>query len=162
MAGHEEGCGTFCFQMPHLPAGEDRAPETCRLIFSLKIGNSFRKFFASCAYINVSSFDSISLLQPLPIAEWKWEHITMDLASGFPRSSSGQDAIWIIVDRLTKKKNLILQKKSTCRSLVLGLHLLASETSGNEKCHILLHARPPKLTAKIVIHLGTSWVNCQW
>ena len=34
-------------------------------------------------------------------------HVTMDLASGFPRSSSGQDAIWIIVDRLTKTAHFL-------------------------------------------------------
>ncbi|GJV61117.1 putative reverse transcriptase domain-containing protein [Tanacetum coccineum] len=34
--------------------------------------------------------------------EWKWEKITMDLVTKLPRSSSGYDAIWVIVDRLTK------------------------------------------------------------
>jgi hypothetical protein len=28
----------------------------------------------------------------------------MDFVSGFPRASSGQDAVWVIVDRLTKAK----------------------------------------------------------
>ena len=46
--------------------------------------------------------DSSGLLQPLPIAEWKWEHVTMDFVAGFPSMSSGQDAIWVVVDRLTK------------------------------------------------------------
>nr|GEZ29233.1 hypothetical protein [Tanacetum cinerariifolium] len=36
------------------------------------------------------------------IPEWKWEKITMDLVTKFPRSNSGYDAIWIIVERLTK------------------------------------------------------------
>lgn len=42
------------------------------------------------------------LLQPLPISEWKWELITMDFVSGFPRTQRGNEAIWVIVDRLTK------------------------------------------------------------
>ncbi|GJZ97067.1 putative reverse transcriptase domain-containing protein, partial [Tanacetum coccineum] len=33
---------------------------------------------------------------------WKWENITMDLVTRLPRNSSGSDAIWVIVDRLTK------------------------------------------------------------
>ena len=50
---------------------------------------------------------SLGLLQPLPIAEWKWEHVTMDFVFGFPATSSGQDAIWVIVDRLTKTAHFL-------------------------------------------------------
>nr|GEX63137.1 putative reverse transcriptase domain-containing protein [Tanacetum cinerariifolium] len=32
----------------------------------------------------------------------KWENITMDFIMKLPRTSSGHDAIWVIVDRLTK------------------------------------------------------------
>ena len=51
--------------------------------------------------------DSSGLLQPLPIAEWKWEHVTMDFVSGFPVTSSGQDVIWVIVDCLTKTAHFL-------------------------------------------------------
>ncbi|GKC37323.1 putative reverse transcriptase domain-containing protein [Tanacetum coccineum] len=33
---------------------------------------------------------------------WKWDKITMDFTTKLPRLSSRHDAIWIIVDRLTK------------------------------------------------------------
>jgi len=52
------------------------------------------------------------LLQPLPIPEWKWEMITMDFVSGLPRGKRGNDAIWVIVDRLTKSA-LFLPVKMT-------------------------------------------------
>nr|GEZ34503.1 putative reverse transcriptase domain-containing protein [Tanacetum cinerariifolium] len=42
------------------------------------------------------------LLQQPEILVWKWEGITMDFVSKFPRTSSGHDTIWVIVDRLTK------------------------------------------------------------
>ncbi|GJT37782.1 putative reverse transcriptase domain-containing protein [Tanacetum coccineum] len=42
------------------------------------------------------------LLQQPEIPEWKWERITMDFIMNFPRSSSGYDTIWVIVDRRTK------------------------------------------------------------
>ncbi|GJV31911.1 putative reverse transcriptase domain-containing protein [Tanacetum coccineum] len=42
------------------------------------------------------------LLQQPDIPEWKWERITMDFIMKLPRSSSGNDTIWVIVDRLTK------------------------------------------------------------
>ncbi|CAL2246655.1 unnamed protein product [Prunus armeniaca] len=41
-------------------------------------------------------------MQPLPIPEWKWEHITMDFVLKLPHTSRGHDGISLIVDRLTK------------------------------------------------------------
>nr|GFB63057.1 putative reverse transcriptase domain-containing protein [Tanacetum cinerariifolium] len=41
------------------------------------------------------------------IPEWKWEKITIDLVTKLPRSSSGYDAIWVIVDRLTKSAHFL-------------------------------------------------------
>nr|GEU33938.1 retrotransposable element Tf2 [Tanacetum cinerariifolium] len=42
------------------------------------------------------------LLQQPVIPEWKWEGIAMDFVTKLPRTSSGHDTIWVIVDRLTK------------------------------------------------------------
>nr|GFB59939.1 putative reverse transcriptase domain-containing protein [Tanacetum cinerariifolium] len=47
------------------------------------------------------------LLQQPEIPEWKWEKITMDLLTKFPRSGGGYDAIWVIVDRLTKSAHFL-------------------------------------------------------
>ena len=47
------------------------------------------------------------MLQPLPIPEWKWEEISMDFAMGFPRSRQGHDAVWVVVDRLTKSAHFL-------------------------------------------------------
>ncbi|GKB17492.1 putative reverse transcriptase domain-containing protein [Tanacetum coccineum] len=44
----------------------------------------------------------LGLLQQLEIPEWKWDKITMDFITKLPRSKSGHDTIWVIVDRLTK------------------------------------------------------------
>ncbi|GJW44287.1 putative reverse transcriptase domain-containing protein [Tanacetum coccineum] len=41
------------------------------------------------------------LLQP-EILVWKWEGIAMDFVTKLPRTSSGHDTIWVIMDRLTK------------------------------------------------------------
>ncbi|GJU31373.1 putative reverse transcriptase domain-containing protein [Tanacetum coccineum] len=50
---------------------------------------------------------SSSLLQQPEIPEWKWEKIAMDFITKFLRSSSGHDAIWVIVDRLTKSAHFL-------------------------------------------------------
>ena len=41
-------------------------------------------------------------IQLLPIPVWKWEKITMDFVTGLPWTQRQHDAIWVIVDRLTK------------------------------------------------------------
>jgi hypothetical protein len=43
-----------------------------------------------------------SLLQPFPIPEWKWEVITMDFITKFPRTSKQHDSIMVVVEKLTK------------------------------------------------------------
>ncbi|KAJ9556413.1 hypothetical protein OSB04_011027 [Centaurea solstitialis] len=52
-------------------------------------------------------------LQPLDIPVWKWEHITMDLITKLPRRSRSYDAIWVIVDRLTKSAHFIAIRESS-------------------------------------------------
>ena len=44
----------------------------------------------------------VGKLQPLLIPEWKWEHITIDFVSGLPMGKKGNNAVWVIVDRLMK------------------------------------------------------------
>ncbi|GJR73760.1 hypothetical protein Tco_0086125 [Tanacetum coccineum] len=38
---------------------------------------------------------------------WKWERITMDFVIKLPKTSTGHDTIWVIVDRLTKSSHFI-------------------------------------------------------
>ena len=47
------------------------------------------------------------LLQPLPIAEWKWDHVTMDFVTGLPRTQQNKDSVWVIVDRLTNSAHFL-------------------------------------------------------
>ena len=50
------------------------------------------------------------ILQSLSILEWKWENITMDFVTALPRSSKGNNAVWVIVDTLTQSAHFILFK----------------------------------------------------
>ncbi|GKB83666.1 putative reverse transcriptase domain-containing protein [Tanacetum coccineum] len=56
----------------------------------------------TCTKIKDEHQKPSGLLQQPEIPEWKWEKITMDLVMKLPKSSSGYDTIWVIVDRLTK------------------------------------------------------------
>ena len=46
-------------------------------------------------------------LQPIEIPEWKWDQIAMDFVVGLPRTTKGHDAIWVIIDLLTKSAHFI-------------------------------------------------------
>ena len=48
------------------------------------------------------------LLQPLEVAEWKWEHVTIDFVTHLPRTSRRHDAVWVIVDRLTNSAHFLV------------------------------------------------------
>ena len=50
------------------------------------------------------------LLQPLDVAEWKWEHVTMDFVTHLPRMQQRHDAVWVIVDRLTKSAHFLAMR----------------------------------------------------
>ena len=47
------------------------------------------------------------LLQPIVILEWKWDTVTMNFVLELPLSPRKKDAIWVIVDRLTKSAHFI-------------------------------------------------------
>ncbi|GKE12809.1 putative reverse transcriptase domain-containing protein [Tanacetum coccineum] len=56
----------------------------------------------TCAKVKAKHQRPLGLLQQPEIPEWKWDKITMDLITMLPRSRSGHDTIWVIVDRLSK------------------------------------------------------------
>ena len=60
-----------------------------------------------CQQVKAEHMKPPGLLVSLPIPEWKWEYITMDFILGLPRTAQGLDAIWVVVDRLTKIAHFI-------------------------------------------------------
>ena len=56
----------------------------------------------TCQQIKAEHQKPTGLLQPLEVAKWKWEHVTMDFVTHLPRTPQGHDAVWVIVGRLTK------------------------------------------------------------
>ncbi|MCO5608448.1 hypothetical protein L7F22_062658 [Adiantum nelumboides] len=52
------------------------------------------------------------LLQPLPIPTRPWESIAMDFIFYLPRTQSGHDGIWTIIDRFSKQAHFVPMKKT--------------------------------------------------
>ncbi|GJU48650.1 putative reverse transcriptase domain-containing protein, partial [Tanacetum coccineum] len=65
----------------------------------------------TCSKVKAEHQKPSRLLQQLEIPEWKWENITMDFIVKLLRTSSGHDAIWVIVDRLTKFAHFLAVRK---------------------------------------------------
>ncbi|WOG89301.1 hypothetical protein DCAR_0208538 [Daucus carota subsp. sativus] len=61
----------------------------------------------TCQQVKVEHQAPAGKLHPLSIPEWKWEKITMDFVTNLPKTRKGNDAIWIIVDRLTKSAHFL-------------------------------------------------------
>jgi hypothetical protein len=56
-----------------------------------------------CQQVKIEHQRPAGDLQLLLIPEWKWEDISMVFVMELPRGKKGNDAIWVVVDRLTKK-----------------------------------------------------------
>ncbi|GKD59279.1 putative reverse transcriptase domain-containing protein [Tanacetum coccineum] len=95
---------------------------------------------------------SSSLLQQPEIPEWKWEKIAMDFITKLSRSSSGHDAIWVIVDWLTKLTHfLAIQEDYSIEKLsrlyineIVARHDGQSERTIQIVDHIMLKVSPWK------------------
>ncbi|GKA07075.1 putative reverse transcriptase domain-containing protein [Tanacetum coccineum] len=69
----------------------------------------------TCAKVKAEHQKPSGLLQQPEIPVWKWERITMDFIVGLPRTPSGCDSIWVIVDRLTKTAHFLPVKTTDNR-----------------------------------------------
>jgi hypothetical protein len=60
-----------------------------------------------CQQVKVEQRYLARLLQFLPVPEWKWEIISMDFVTCFPKSSKQNDSIMVVVDKLHKASHFI-------------------------------------------------------
>ncbi|GJY25583.1 putative reverse transcriptase domain-containing protein [Tanacetum coccineum] len=77
----------------------------------------------TCLKVNAEHQRPSCLLQQPEIPIWKWEGITMDFVTKLPRTSSGHDTIWVIVDRLTKFAHFIPMREDYKMERLARLYL---------------------------------------
>nr|GEZ43551.1 putative reverse transcriptase domain-containing protein [Tanacetum cinerariifolium] len=60
-----------------------------------------------CQQVKIEHQRASGLLQQLDIPVWKWDEISMDFVTGLPQTQRRHDAIWVVVDRLTKSAHFL-------------------------------------------------------
>nr|GFA15523.1 retrotransposon protein, putative, Ty3-gypsy subclass [Tanacetum cinerariifolium] len=64
-----------------------------------------------CQQVKSEHQRASGLLQQLDIPVWKWDEISMDFVTGLPQTQRRDDAIWVVVDRLTKSEHFLPIRK---------------------------------------------------
>nr|GFA32346.1 retrotransposable element Tf2 [Tanacetum cinerariifolium] len=64
-----------------------------------------------CQQVKIEHQRASGLLRPLDIPVWKWDEISMDFVTRLPRTQRRHDAIWVVVDRLTKSAHFLPIRK---------------------------------------------------
>ncbi|GKC80840.1 putative reverse transcriptase domain-containing protein [Tanacetum coccineum] len=86
----------------------------------------------TCVKVKAEHQKPPGLLQQPEILVWKWERITMDFVSELPRTPSGYDTIWVIVDRLTKTAHFLPMKKIDSMEKLTRLYLKEIKALGTK------------------------------
>jgi hypothetical protein len=102
-----------------------------------------------CSRVKAEHQKPAGLLQPLPVPEWKWDNIGMDFITGLPKTRSGYDSIWVVVDRLTKVAHLIPVKTTYTSAKLAKIYMSRI---------ICLHGVPKS----IVSDRGTQFTSHFW
>ncbi|GJV64136.1 putative reverse transcriptase domain-containing protein [Tanacetum coccineum] len=77
----------------------------------------------TCLKVKAEHQNPSGLLVQPEIPQQKWENITMDFITKLPKTSSGYDTIWVIVDHLTKSAHFFLIKKTDKMGRLTRLYL---------------------------------------
>ena len=83
------------------------------------------------------------------IPEWKWDKLSMDFITGLPRTRSGYDSIWVVVDRLTKVAHFIPVKTTYTSAKLAKIYMTRI---------VCLHGVP----RTIVSDRGTQFTSKFW
>ena len=78
-----------------------------------KMRSDVHKYVTQCLECQINKSERIkasSNLHTLDIPSNKWENISTDFIVSWPRTQSGDDAVWVVVDKLTKLARFITTK----------------------------------------------------
>jgi len=75
----------------------------------------------ACQRNKPSQQATAGLMQPLPIPSHPWQQVSMDLITQLPKSRSGNDAIVVFVDKLTKMVHFVATKTQVTAPQLAGI-----------------------------------------
>lgn len=84
---------------------------------------NFVRRCVTCQLVKAEHQRPGGLLQLLYIPVWEWDQISMDFIDGLPRSRSGHDSLWVIVDRLTKSAHFLPVRSTRTVPLLAKLYV---------------------------------------
>jgi hypothetical protein len=99
-----------------------------------------------CRKVKAEHRHLAGLLHLLPIPEWKWDVVTMDFITGFPRTSKQHDSIMVVVDKLTKATHFI-PLKTTHRAVDVADIFLKEDARLHKIPKTIVSDRDPKFTS---------------
>jgi hypothetical protein len=75
-----------------------------------------------CRRVKAEHQRPAGFLQPLKIPKWKWDNVEMDFVTAFPNSRKGNDAIFVVIDRLSKVAHFLPMKETIYASQLAELY----------------------------------------
>ncbi|GJP38085.1 hypothetical protein CLOM_g22530 [Closterium sp. NIES-68] len=136
--------------------GVDKTTKTLqRNYYWPNMADDVRRYVSSCTacqIIKSSHQRAVGLLQPLDPLERPWKHITMDYVTGLPAGPSGNYAILVVVDRLTKMVHFIACQQTITAEQTAQL-FIANVIRLHELHTAIISDRDPKFTSNFWRHL---------
>ena len=77
----------------------------------------------TCQKVNIEHQRPTKLLPLLDVPEWKWDSVSMDFVVGLPLPQRKNNAIWVVVDRLTKTAHFIAMQNTWTLDRLVGVYL---------------------------------------
>ena len=106
---------------------------------------------ASCQQSKAANHKPFGLLNPLEIPDSRWHTVTMDFIMDLPRSANGNDAILVLVDKLTKYVHLVPTVK-TCTSEDVARLFLTHVFQYHGFPRVIISDRDTRFTAELWRH----------
>jgi hypothetical protein len=103
---------------------------------------------ASCQRNKASTKRPFGLLNPIPIPDTRWHTVTLDFIMDLPVSASGNDAILVLVDKLTKYVHLVPTRK-ICTAEDMSRLFLAHIFQYHGVPKVLISDRDPRFTSAL-------------
>ncbi|GJP35290.1 hypothetical protein CLOM_g19797 [Closterium sp. NIES-68] len=119
------------------------------------MADDVRKYVSSCTACQImksSHQRAAGLLQSLDPPERPWQHVTMDYVTGLPAGPSGNDAILVVVDRLTKMAHFIACQRTITAEQTAQL-FIANVIRLHGLPFAIISDRDPKFTSNFWRHL---------